>query len=134
MMRLGFLMVAVSVLLISGCGDDGVRQNVKGAVTFKGQPIPFGKIAFRPDRERGGTGPAGFANIVNGEYNTSDSGKGSITGPVVVIIEGLVSDQPMASPLFDTYKTTSDVTKELKTLDFEVPDELAVDVVEAPSR
>lgn len=116
-----FMLFIGACIVLAGCGDDGGRQNISGKITFAGEPIPFGKISFRPDHKRGGTGPAGFATVMNGEYSTKSSGKGAIAGPVEVIIEGLVSDAPMATPLFMPYKTTSDIEKGVKQLDFDVP-------------
>ena len=118
--------VAVAVLLslaAQGCGGSGLdRQNLYGRVTYKGEPVPFGSIAFRPDRSKGGKGPAGFAQIVEGEYSTKSSGKGSVTGPVIVMIEGQVANKPLSPALFPTYKTSIDVTPDTDELDFDVPE------------
>lgn len=110
-------------LMVQGCGRSGIdRNDLSGKITYKGQPVPFGTISFRPNRKKGGAGPSGFAQIVEGDYSTSSSGKGAVSGPVIVMIEGLVANKPMAAALFPTYKTEMDITGEIEELDFEVPE------------
>lgn len=49
---------------LTGCGDKSLAT-VVGKVTFEGQPIDTGAIAFYPE---GGNGPTGGGMIDNGEY------------------------------------------------------------------
>ena len=125
-----------AVLFVCGCDDGGVkRHNLSGTVNFADQPIPYGKISFRPDRSKGGSGPAGHAEIRDGKYSTKKSGKGAVLGPVEVIIEGLTSDKPMAPPLFKPYKTTLTLSSDSRVQDFDVPKEVGFDKpVEVPTR
>lgn len=112
---------ALITLAAAGCGDSGVkRHDLYGEVTFKGEPVPFGSIAFRPDRSKGGSGPSGFAQIIEGEYSTRQSGKGSVSGPVIVMIEGQVANKPLSPALFPAYKTNIDVSAGSE-VNFEVP-------------
>ncbi len=119
-----FLLIAMVISISAiGCSDGGVpRNNLAGTVTYEGKPVPAGRIMFRPDRSKGGKGPAGFAQIVDGKYDTSSSGKGAITGPVEVSIEGFVSNQPLAPAMFVPYKTTTDVSGDAEEVDFVVPE------------
>jgi hypothetical protein len=110
-------------LIVSGCGGGGLeRQDLYGKVTYNGQPVPAGSIAFRPNRTKGGSGPSGFAKIEDGEYSTASAGKGSVSGPVLVIIEGAVSKKPMSPALFPPYKKELEITDDLDYVDFEVPE------------
>jgi hypothetical protein len=116
-----------------GCGG-GNTHRISGKVTFKGQPIPAGKIYFMPDGSKGNTGPTGYANIKEGSYDTSATGgQGIVGGPTVVAIEGF---DPNAKPdkpdpsgevtvksLFPRYETSVDLPKGNTTKDFEVPAE-----------
>ena len=46
--RLVLLSLGALALVALGCGD-GKGYRLTGKVTFKGQPIPVGKIYFNPD-------------------------------------------------------------------------------------
>ena len=114
--------LAISLFLSVGCGPSGIeRFDVSGTVTFNGNPVPHGRITFRPDRSKGASGPAGFAAISDGEFDTYQSGKGSAPGPMVVSIEGFKSSKPMAPALFAPYLTAAEVSADDIQLDFEVP-------------
>lgn len=59
------LAVAAAVALsLSGCGGTG-QVEVEGDVSYDGQPIKAGSIAFIAD---GGPGPNGGAAIIDGKY------------------------------------------------------------------
>lgn len=94
---------------------------MEGNVTYKGEPVPAGQVRFEPDRSQGGTGPVGFANIVDGKYSTREFDKGPVAGPVRVSIEGVKSAEPFAPLLFPPYHTTVDLEDDKWDLDFEVP-------------
>ena len=119
-----------------GCGSDAPdTYHVSGNVTFGGKPVPAGLIRFTPDSSQNNSGPAGYALIQDGRYDTSaDGGKGHVGGPMIVQIDGSDS-QPGGTPtdesgiepdikvLFSTWQTTADLPKEDSTQDFEVPAE-----------
>lgn len=116
--------IIAALIFLPGCGDGGIeRHDLYGTVTFNGQPVPAGRVSFRPDRSKGGTGPAGFGQIWDGEYSTGDTGKGPVAGPVEVIIQGAVSKEPMSAALFPVYRTTIDVNGEVSEFNFEVPEQ-----------
>ena len=59
--------------LIAGCGGSGPqRHEVSGSVTFAGEKIPEGSIAFVPIE--GTKGPKVGANIQQGRYHIDRSG------------------------------------------------------------
>jgi hypothetical protein len=117
----------------AGCGGDGTYR-VSGKVTFKGQPVPAGKIYFMPDGSKGNTGPTGYADIKDGQYDTSATGgRGAGKGPMIVAIEGFdpstpgkaekgdTSGEATVKTLFPRYETTTDLPGEAATKDFDVP-------------
>jgi hypothetical protein len=121
--------------LALGCGGDGTYR-VSGKVTFKGQPVPAGKIYFMPDGSKGNTGPTGFADIKDGSYDTAATGgRGAPAGPVIIAVEGIdpSGPPPKADPsgdvttkvLFPRYELTADLPKSSSTKDIEVPAEAA---------
>lgn len=61
-------MSALSLLTMTGCGDDGpVKYTVRGQIQMPdGKPVPAGEISFEPDA--GNTGPGSMAQIKDGKY------------------------------------------------------------------
>lgn len=118
--------VLLSLLVIAGCGErPPTLYHVSGTVTFGGKPVPAGSILFEPDTTKGNQGPAGFARIKEGKYDTRTSGQGTIGGPHIVRITGLDGipgeELPEGTPLFPEYKTQVDLPKQNSTQDFDVP-------------
>ena len=122
----------VAGLLLAGCGrSDGPElHRLSGAVTFAGKPVPAGTILLEPDASRSNRGPAGYATIRDGRFDTRDGGKGTVGGPHRVRIAGEEnldapvapgSEAPTTRPLFPEYVTTVDLPREDATHDFSVP-------------
>lgn len=113
-------------LAASGCGGSGgpTRYRVSGNVTFKGQPVPAGRITFEPDTAKNNSGPAGYAEIKDGRYETP-ADKGTVGGPHQVRIVGFdgrpVGESPDGAPLFAEYRTAADLPPGDATQDFDVP-------------
>ncbi|HEX5106382.1 MAG TPA: hypothetical protein VFV87_21330 [Pirellulaceae bacterium] len=127
-------LLAVACLLGVGCGDGGPKLNrVSGKITFKGAPVPAGTVYIRPDTAQGNSGPAGIAYIKDGVYDTSSSGgKGSVSGPVVMSVDGLdPTPPPNAGPdvtvtsLFSSYETKAEIKAPETVHDIDVPPEAA---------
>jgi hypothetical protein len=59
-----FLVCLTAFVATSGCGRK--TGEVSGTVTFKGKPLPAGKIVFSDGKGRTGTG-----NIVDGQYTVA---------------------------------------------------------------
>jgi len=126
-------LMAVAAGLLPGCGgtDDGPKRfHVSGAILFDGKGVPAGRIQFLPDTTKGNQGPAGYAVIQNGTYNTAHGGKGTIGGPHRIIVSGLKQatagavesdDQLVDLSLFPTYSTDIDLPRQSTTHDIEVP-------------
>lgn len=118
--------VVVVLTWLVGCGHNGpTRYDMSGKVTFQGQPVPSGTIAFEP--VEGGIG-GGHAFIEDGKYDTSESGRGHLGGQHKVRISGntgeLINPNDPDSdrvPLFSPYETTIDLPGKSGPMDFEVP-------------
>lgn len=126
-MRAIFLLMLMISFSAAGCGPSGPTvYRRSGTVTFDGKPVPLGKVYFEPDVPAGGSGPTGFADIRDGKYDTSDTGKGSAGGPTIVRVSGY-SDQNKdaisgyGKPLFVEYQTKSDLPSERSEFNIEVP-------------
>jgi hypothetical protein len=124
---------ATLLLIVTGCGERDAGYHVSGKVTFKGQPVPAGKVYILPDASKGNSGQAGYADIKNGAYDTSaPGGRGAAGGPVVFAVEGIdPQPPPNAEPdvtttvLFARYEQKVELPKEKAVQDINVPDEAA---------
>ena len=115
------------LMLLAGCSKSGADRNaLSGKVTFKGEPVPFGRIVFTPDMSKGNDGPQGIARVVDGEYHTGK--KGAVKGPLIVQIDGY-SAIPNAEdegggagrPLFRNWTTKIELAPGDSEFDFEIP-------------
>ena len=89
---------AAAVLLLAlGCGKGDDRTPIAGKATFSGKPIVFGTIEFLPDESKGHKGPAGVAEIQNGEFDSARNQSGIFPGPHIVRITGY-EEVPVTSP------------------------------------
>jgi hypothetical protein len=124
-------LVSAVICCFAGCGDGG--NPISGTVNFNGKPVPSGKIYFIPDESKGNVGAPGYATIENGAYDTSAAGgKSPQLGPMTVGIEGFDPNATATTPgdtsgevtvkaLFPYYQTTTDLTADSSTVDFDVP-------------
>lgn len=97
----------MAVALLAGCSAEPARTEVSGAVTFDGKPLRRGRIYFDPDPAKGNTGVQGYAEVADGRYDTAKGGKGGVSGPVIVRIDGQGdpgSGYPEGVPLFNSYE------------------------------
>jgi hypothetical protein len=69
--------LGVVLLAASGCGPQGPKlAPVRGTVTWKGNPVPYGTVMFQPEN-----GPAATGEIKNGAYVLlTDRRKGAVVG------------------------------------------------------
>jgi len=119
--------------LFLGCGAKG--SHVSGKVTFKGKPVPEGKVYFLPDAAAGNRGTPGYADIKNGAYDTgAEGGQAPSPGAVVMTLEGVDPNPPASAPpgvvgttLFKGYEKKITLSDSTSVQDVEVPDEAATD-------
>ena len=130
--RLRCLWPVLLAVLVAGCsGETGPqRYRVSGTVTHEGAPVPIGVIQFTPDATQGNSGPPAFADIKDGKYDTSISGKGFIGGPQIVAIDafsGVNIDpdlRPSGDPIMIGYQKSFDLpTDQDATLDIELTEQ-----------
>jgi len=121
------LLIALATCVL-GCGDNSPKQyDVSGTITFKDQPVPAGMIYFLPD------GPPGYANIVDGKFDTREGGRGSLSGKVKVRIEGFEKGAGLKSygkPLF-MHEIEMDMPATASTQKFDAPASAAKNVVQS---
>ncbi|WP_435020786.1 hypothetical protein TA3x_002020 [Tundrisphaera sp. TA3] len=106
-MHLGVMktcLFAAALAVASGCGSgNGLHlAKVRGTVTYKGEPIPYGTILFEPDAESGTAGPSAMGSIAgDGSFtlSTEESGDGAIVGTHRLAVVGLepMPDAPAAA-------------------------------------
>ena len=128
-----YLVLPLAILLAAlvGCGETGTH--VSGKVTFKGQPVPQGRVYIVPDSTSGNSGAPGYADIKNGTYDTAaEGGKAATPGAVVLRVDGYdPTPPPNAGPevtstrLFTGYEQKTDLPESASVKDIEVPAEAA---------
>lgn len=118
----GFL--AAAVALAAGCDGEETLYDVCGTVTFDGKPIPKGLIFFDPDAAKGGSGMQGFANIVDGKFDTAREGKGVRGGAYVIRVNGYdgkeAAEAPFGQYLFPEHEEKRDLPAKNSELTIEV--------------
>jgi len=125
--RWGLLgLLIAGAIVAAGCTSGEPIYDLSGAVTYQGKPVPAGSIVFEPDGSKGNKGPAGYAKIKAGRYDTrEEDGKGTVGGPHHVRILGLDGvprgELLNGTPLFPEYTTSADLPKADGTQDFDVP-------------
>ena len=122
---LSFVVAGIAGVAVCGCGrmKGPERYSIRGSVTFKGEPVPLGQIAFEPDASQGNEGPGGYADIIAGRYTTH---MGAVSGPHRVRISGQsgpVVDETKDVTLFSDYVTSVMIDPEVPEIDFEVPEQ-----------
>ena len=132
--RFAFGLIVVPFLM-AGCSGGTEFVDLNGAVTIDGQPVPYGRIDFVPDADKGNSGGNGFAVITDGRFDTAtQTGRGSGGGPHKVRISAYDSkpsgagndDTPVEGaqpkPLCIGYELEVDLpTKSGQTQDFNLP-------------
>lgn len=119
------LVAAIVLGVFSGCGgpDGPERAEIHGRVTFNGEPVPVGQIEYRPNVEKGGSGPQSLLFIKDGYYESA--GKGPVLGPHTVKITGYTGipkpflDQ--GEELFPTHKDEVEITAGDQEVNYDFP-------------
>jgi hypothetical protein len=128
-----FIWLIIAALIVgSGC-NDGSGYRVSGTVVFQGRPVPAGTIYFHPNKAAGNEGPSGFAQIVDGNFDTAARrGRGVIAGSHKVEISGYEPATPSAEnpegggvSLFAGYREVIEFPAAASRHEFVVPDDAA---------
>lgn len=117
---------AAGLVAFAGCGPGEPKYyNVSGTVTFGGKPIPKGTMTFEPDPVKNGKGRLGYADLMDGKFDTKVGGKGVLGGPYIIRVLGFdgkaAYEAPYGTGLFPEYTLSKDLPKEDSTLTVEVP-------------
>ena len=124
MRHLSYLCLVACLFCIVGCrGSDRELYHVSGTVNFKGQPVPAGVIFFEPDASVGNDGTQGYAEILDGRFNTADTGKGITGGAYQVRVRGFIPPAGGAPGrlLFKDYRQTLELPAADSQQTIEVP-------------
>jgi hypothetical protein len=120
-LRISALLLILCLAASPGCSNEEKLYRVSGAVTHGGKPIPKGLIFFDPTAD----GPQGFANILDGKYDTAQQGKGVRGGAYSIRVNGFdgkeANEAPFGQPLFPEYTGTKDLPQADSTYDLDVP-------------
>ncbi|MBA2113781.1 hypothetical protein [Bremerella alba] len=120
----GMVLAGLMLLGCSGATDGPQRYEVSGSATYKGEPIPFGRILLEPDATQGNTGPGSVAEIKNGWYVTRPN-SGHTGGSFRVTIMGTDGSRPASADvdnsLFPPYQTSIVLPEQSSQHDFDVP-------------
>ena len=117
--------LAFALVILVGCGpSEPPLYDITGNATFAGQPIPKGIIHFDPDPMKGGKGQSGFANILDGKYDTSREGRGILGGAYVIRINGFdgkpADELPFGQALFPEYTEPRELPLSDSTQEFTI--------------
>src|SRR4029450_3432275 len=122
------LFLSLCLALVLGCAAKPKPTHLSGKVTFKGQPVPAGYIAFTPDVGKGGRGPIKVVHIKDGVYDSSKEppDQALTPGAYLLRIDGFDGKpiplwgqgKQIFNPVNDTYVVPDGVS----TKDFTVPD------------
>ena len=122
---LPLLPLLCGLLWMAGCNESGPKlYHLRGRVTLAGQPVPAGQIFFDPDLAKGNDGPAGYAFIKDGDYDTRLDGRAHVGGAHQVRIQAFDgkpgAELPLGKLLVPEQMTAADLPKENGEKDFEV--------------
>jgi hypothetical protein len=116
-----------TVVLAFGCGPDGPPiYNVSGTIKYDGKPVPKGIISFDPDSSKGTAGKMGYAEILNGQFDTKTGGFGVRGGAYLIRISAFDGDKnvyesPNGRSLCPEYTSTKELAKQDSTLEIAIP-------------
>jgi hypothetical protein len=111
-------------LVLAGCGPgEDKLYDLSGSLTYEGKPIARGVIHFEPDAHKGNKDVAGYAEIHDGKYDTTQRGKGIKGGAYSIRINGFDGkvgpEAPFGTALFPEYSETRALKPENQTLDID---------------
>lgn len=116
------LLFILGLAALPGCGDQQEKlYEVSGVVTYDGKPIPKGLIFFDPQEG----GPQGFANILDGKYDTAQQGQGIRGGAYAIRVNGFdgkeANEAPFGQALFPEYTGAKELPQEDSTYNLDIP-------------
>jgi hypothetical protein len=119
-------LAVLAAILAAGCSaQEAKKVQLAGKVTFKGQPVPAGYIAFTPDFNQGNAGKdVRVVQIKDGVYDSStEQDPGIYPGPTIIRIAGFdgkpLPQYPQGKQIFNPHELRE--TLEGGTKDFDVP-------------
>ena len=139
MMLAKSLFPLVVLLIVTGCSSKPKPAQLSGKVTFKGQPVPAGYIAFTPDVGNGGRGSIKVLQIKDGMYDSSKEppDQALAPGPYLLRIAGFdgkpVPFWGQGKQIFNPVDDAHVVPDGVSTKDFIVPESAGQNVKILPT-
>ena len=107
-------LLALALAAVAGCGDPDVLPTVPvhGTVTFKGKPLPKGKILFQPEKGQPATGAIEDGKFVLSTYRHGD---GAVAGTHKVAViatenvtgkDGVTNQKPLIPESYADYTSS----------------------------
>jgi hypothetical protein len=122
-----------------GCSSKPKPAQLSGKVTFKGQPVPAGYIAFTPDVGKGGKGSIKVLQIKDGTYDSSKEppDQALAPGPYLLRIAGFdgktIPLWGQGKQIFNPVEDSYDVPDGVSEKDFVVPESAGQNVQILPT-
>jgi len=121
------LFVVLALVLAVGCSSKTPLSQLSGKVTFKGDPVPAGFIAFTPDVAKGNLGPIQVFQIKDGVYDSAKQEPPGINpGPYLLEIAGFNGKKEpffgQGKQIFNPIKDECVVPEGTSTKDFVIPE------------
>lgn len=120
--RVGGLLAGLGLLIVLGCGDDGIgrRYAVSGTVSYKGKPVDQGTITFEPV-DTAGRVAAGTISAGSYSLTTMSPDDGALPGKYRVTImskdfDAAIASDPRAKNAEDPQKQAHFANKVAKNL------------------
>jgi hypothetical protein len=103
------VVLACTSMLLSGCSGKGKKKDVTGSVTYKGKPLPRGKINFfgGKDGKQQGSG-----EIRDGEYKVTQAPTGDVK--ITIVTSHLTKNNPELAQYEAQLKTYKETLEGLK--------------------
>jgi hypothetical protein len=109
--------IIVTIIIISGCGQDAAPGKVKGTITLDGEPLPNASVAFCPESNSGALSSFGGTNA-SGQYELFYANKktGAIPGRYKVTVHTGNADMGRAELVPAMYRSpeTTDLVCDVK--------------------
>jgi hypothetical protein len=131
--------LATCLLLAAGCAAKPKSSQLSGTVTFKGQPVPAGYIAFTPDVGNGGRGSIKVLQIKDGVYDSSNEPPDQALTPGAYLLRIAGFDgKPVplwgqGKQIFNPVDETFVVPDGVSTKDFTIPESAGQNVKILPT-
>ena len=109
--------------VLAGCNSERKQYHVSGKVKFDNGAVPAGAVFFDPDISKGNDGTQGYAEIRDGSFDTSKTGRGITGGAYIVRVRGYIPASGNTPPkmLFKEYRQSIELPTASSQQEIAVP-------------